>query len=167
MAASVRILAAPLRKKNPLARRTDPHRDSVELTGCRTEPILAEQSAVSSGGSDTRLDLGPSRGLNIELTAGGPEAARCAGQLTSPRPRSSRVSLPPFELKIPKTLTSDDVAIPRIWSLPVQQRHNIPARLGVIPDAATILGCTRYGHDRLRCARTYDERETVAVASFR
>ena len=57
------------------------------------------QSVVSSGGSDTRLDLGPSRGLNIELTAGRPRAARCAGQLTSPRPRSSRVSLPPFELK--------------------------------------------------------------------
>jgi hypothetical protein len=80
-----------------------------EATSFRASALKVKPStttlrmAVSSGGSDTRLDLGPSRGLNIELTAGRPGAARCAGQLTSPRPRSSRVSLPPFELKEYKT----------------------------------------------------------------
>jgi hypothetical protein len=93
--------------------------------------------ADSPGGAGGRsLVVGATPGLtwdpregHIELIAGRPGAARCAGQLTGPRPRSSRVSRPPFEAKqlagIEPTFTAYDGDDPAGYALAVNiaRRH--------------------------------------------
>jgi hypothetical protein len=54
-------------------------RDLPELLStAATDPSCAGDSAVSSGGRDTRLDLGPSRGLTLSF-AGRPGACPMRG----------------------------------------------------------------------------------------